>query len=246
MQSHTQAYKCWASDYETVVGKLSQETWQYGIIEEIKSIEIVKGKVLDAGAGTGIGAKSLKELGNFHVASLDQSPEMLELAKKNSDEIIVADLNQFSLEKSKFDVIVSGFNALNYLNRVSLANFFQNASNCLKPSGYIIFDYSSLRLFQEYWENLSYETAVSQGTLLWNHQYNYVNQCSNTHITLIDDNKTEIWSEAHIQYSFDVFEIYQLAKQANLTVSRVRDIKKKYFSPSSYTYLYVIQKLEEK
>ena len=39
----------WHSTYEEAVGGLSQQTWQAGILKEIRRLAIKKGRVLDVG-----------------------------------------------------------------------------------------------------------------------------------------------------------------------------------------------------
>ncbi|MCK9615620.1 MAG: class I SAM-dependent methyltransferase [Candidatus Omnitrophica bacterium] len=64
--------------------------------------------VLDVGCGTGAFGKSLKEGGIEEVIGIEKNTEAAEIAKKNIDKVIIADIESFPLELNKnyFDVII--------------------------------------------------------------------------------------------------------------------------------------------
>lgn len=50
-------YDAYSQHYDIFEGKLSRTTWQKGIIAEIRASGRTEGRVFDAGAGPGNGAK---------------------------------------------------------------------------------------------------------------------------------------------------------------------------------------------
>ncbi len=233
-------YSKWYNLYNESVSELSIDTWEKGIITELVNLNIKKGKVLDVGAGTGIGADLLKKVGNFYLVACDQSKEMLSLAMNKYDDIYISDINNLNIDE-KLDLIVSGFDTINYLDETSLEIFLEKASKFLKKDGYLIFDYSSPKLLQVDWEDLSYEDVLSNKILKWHHKYNKKLKRSETNISLYEDN-IRIWSEKHIQYSYSPFDIFQKTKRLNLSIIKVRNIENSLFSPECNTHLFVIRK----
>lgn len=235
-------YDDWKNTYEESVEELSIETWQKGIIKELSQIGANTGVVLDAGAGTGIGARLIRKLGEFRIISVDRCEAMLIESEQYSDETYVRNLSDIGDIAHRIDYIVSGFDTINYLSRYELGEFFLWASNHLNESGKIIFDYSSPKLLRDDWNNLKYDQEISSGKLYWSHQYIDALEISQTIIKQVDNKNKEMWSENHIQYAFDPFGIQRIANHCGLKVEKVRNLNNDDFSPAENTHVYVIGK----
>ncbi len=96
--------------------------------------------LLEVACGTGELMKRLKILG-FNVSGLDLNKEMVKIAKKKvKAKFYIADMKDFSLDKS-FDVIVCAFTSINYnLNEKELEKTLKNFCKHLKKGGIAIFD----------------------------------------------------------------------------------------------------------
>ena len=95
--------------------------------------------ILEFGSGTGIHGLNLLNKG-YDVYGIENSPEMVEIAKKNGYECQVDDIEKFSLNK-KFDSIIALFHVVSYLNtNEKLINTFKNAHKHLNIGGCFIFD----------------------------------------------------------------------------------------------------------
>ncbi len=107
--------------------------------------------ILDIGCGTGIHANLLASLG-YKVHGIDFSESMIEIAndklvnsdyKKNREnlEFSIGDIRYFELEE-KFDVVLSLFHVLSYLNtNQDVSNGINAINSHLKPGGVAIFDF---------------------------------------------------------------------------------------------------------
>lgn len=112
------------------------------IHDYVKDAEIV----LDAGTGTGRFAIYLAKMGK-KVVALDQSAEMLEVARKKSDEhgvsgrieFIQGDLEDLPLNENSFDAIVS-IHVLVHFKLIE--KIILEFSRVLKPNGILVFDLS--------------------------------------------------------------------------------------------------------
>ncbi len=234
-------YDKWETSYEDSVSKECKITWKNGVLKELKALDIKRGHIVDAGAGTGTGARYLRELGDFHITSIDRSEQMLRHAKEVSDEVILADLTTLPTLSHPVDLIVSGFDSLNYLSKRGLGNFMSWCAKTLCKKGKLIFDYSSPKLLREDWKHKEYFQKRPEGALKWKHVYIEALGICETTITQFDKNGVQIWSEEHQQFSFDTYEMYQITSYAKLKIIKCRSLTKDHFSPESKTHVYVIE-----
>lgn len=235
-------------DYERFVGSLSKQTWECGIIRELVSREITSGQLLDAGAGTGIGAKMLRKIGEFHITALDASPQMLERAEGAYDEIIVGDLATPPPGDTKYKAIVSAFDSLNYLSSSELTRFLNWAGRRLEENGVIIFDYSSPKLLRESWREKAWDDTdqVSGRKLEWRIRYLPDESRCHIQLTALDQNGSADWREDHYQITMDPYEMHCAARNAGLEIEYVRDIYKDTFSPDAHTHVFILRRHQPK
>jgi ubiquinone/menaquinone biosynthesis C-methylase UbiE len=197
--------------------------------------------VLDVGAGTGIGARTITEfLPGLSVLSLDRSAEMMRQGDLPPASQVVADMSDFELP-SQVEAVVSGFDALNYLNYEQLAGFFRSAERVLVPDGRLVFDYSSPKVLREDWRSLEAVDHAGGYQLRRRHRYDTMLCRSESSLELVQDS-TVLWHEQHIQYVYDTYEMYQLADRFGFAVELIRNLDGSPFSPASTTHLYSLRK----
>lgn len=236
-------YTAWAAVYEEFEGETSRATWRDGIVAELARLGCSGGaRVLDLGAGTGIGRRVLGEaFPGIHVDSLDRSAEMLRAGGVPPDTAIVADMAGFAVPEGGYDYVVSGFDALNCLDRYRLGGCLACASAALRPGGRMVFDYSSRRVLKYDWADLRVERDGAAGRLRVQTRYEPVLDRTRVELSLHDHAGGERWAEAHHHYTVDPFLMEELARQAGLRVLRVRDLAGDTYSPGSITHLYVME-----
>jgi SAM-dependent methyltransferase len=232
-------YNAFSRHYDLLQGELSKATWAQGIGHEIRASSRKEGRMFDAGAGTGTGARFLKTIGNFHVTSCDRSQPMLRHAKDISDEILHADLAAIPPLSVKFDFIVSGNDALNYLRSEELGQFFQWSRQHLTARGLLIFDYSSPKLLRECWKSREWEDTIGELRLAWKTCYDELLQRSKIELTC-RSKRVILWTETHYQYSLQRFDIEVLAQANQLEIQCVRNLRDSDFSLESHTHVFVL------
>jgi SAM-dependent methyltransferase len=238
--SDNNSYQHWADTYNESVQELSESIWKEGIIQELVRLGILRGRVLDAGAGTGVGCRLLRELGEYEIIAVDRSDSMLKNIGKAADSIICSDLASLPDEASRYDAVVSGFDTLNYLDAEHLSQFFAWVSRNMSVGGRLIFDYSSPRYLRDDWRELSYDQVLRDGSvLMWHHQWDHAKECSRTRISLLN-NSEQVWQEDHIQYSFDAYRLHQLAQSSGLAIIYMRNLDAAIYSPDTETHLVVM------
>src|ERR1041385_3311968 len=135
-------YSRLAECYDTLLGEEATATWRAGILREIELIGFRSGRILDLGAGTGIGARLLRQKGDYHLTLLDKSQQMLDRAKQYADQLVLADMTAFSMPGKEFDLITSGFESINYLSPIQLPKMFAAVAKHLAMRSLFIFDYA--------------------------------------------------------------------------------------------------------
>lgn len=234
-------YEAFSRQYDRFQGRLSRRTWDKGILTEIRGLSRRTGRVFDAGAGTGIGARKLKTFGRFYVMSCDKSRAMLQRAAGTSDATLLADLASLPHVAVKFDLIVSGADALNYLNRPELGSFFAWCSRHMTNRGLLLFDYSSPKLLRELWSSRHHVDRSGEWELRWDHRFDLRLQRATISLTCLYQKK-RVWYERHYQYALDTYDIHRAAVVSGLEIRRVRNLMSKEFSPTATTHVYVLSR----
>ncbi|WP_069885203.1 class I SAM-dependent methyltransferase [Streptomyces luteocolor] len=235
------AYAHWAGTYELFEGETARETWRLGIAAELAKLVEGPARVLDLGAGTGVGARVLGELlPQLDVTSLDRSAEMLDRGEVPKDRQVVADMAGFRAGEG-YDFVVSGFDALNYLPPSDLASCLSCAADALRPGGHMVFDYSSRKVLKSDWGALEYENEKDGHTLHRRHHWESAFDRSRTVLTLRRGAET-LWHETHLQYVMDPFTLEETARGHGLRTVSVRDIDGDAYSPAHTTHVYVLCK----
>jgi SAM-dependent methyltransferase len=119
-----------------------------GLLRILKKNAIARGLVIDLGCGSGRWAHELNCAG-YNVLGIDQSPEMIRLARRVAPRAKFRVGSLWSAALSPCDAITSIGECLNYcFDRAShtgqLAKLFTKAFHALRPGGGLIFDFAGL------------------------------------------------------------------------------------------------------
>ena len=235
-------YRGWASVYESFELAASLDTWKQGIVSELRRLGCVDARILDIGAGTGIGRRALLDaFPACTVISLDQSADMLAMGRIPTGLAIVADMSSFRIDEAGFDFVVSGFDALNYLAKEDLGNCLACVASALRLGGRMVFDYSTRKLLKYDWGHLDYVREHDGMQLACSHRYEPL--LDRTRVDLELTRRSELlWRETHHHYSVDPFDLHELALASDLHVLYGRDIDREQFSPASGTHVWVLER----
>jgi ubiquinone/menaquinone biosynthesis C-methylase UbiE len=238
------AYAGLAAEYDELLGALAEDTWTQGVLADLVGVGVPRGAtVLDLAAGTGIGGRLLHEVVPTAFAlGLDNSRAMLRQTGNWYQRTVEADLCQIPLPDQSIDLAVSGFDSLNYLDGVQLGQCLAEAARVLRPAARLIFDYSSPFLLVEQWRHHDHAERLPDGSLHWRHHYD--SSAGRCVTTLTRFHAGEVrWSETHVQYALDAFQLHQLAATAGLHVERVRDLHRTEFSPACRTHVWNLRRV---
>jgi SAM-dependent methyltransferase len=115
---------------------------------EKRALDLVKGKTLDVGSGTGIHAKILQQKG-IHIKAIDISPYAIQLAEEQGVKNAVCQ-NFYDLKDEKFDTLLFLMNGIGLVETLDgFEAFFKKCDELLVDDGQIIFDSSDLIYLME-------------------------------------------------------------------------------------------------
>ncbi len=110
---------------------------------EKQALDLVSGKTLDVGSGTGVHAKILQEKG-IDVKAIDISPYSIQLTKDQGVSKAFCQ-NFYDIEGEKFDTLLFLMNGIGLVETLEgFELFFKKCDQLLTPKGQIIFDSSDL------------------------------------------------------------------------------------------------------
>ncbi len=136
-----------ASSYDQAA--IVQRTVCQRLLEELDPTSFVaknKAHVLDAGCGTGYGARLLRERWpNICITGIDFAPSMLKLANSDVESCIAADIEKLPLTTASIDLWWSSL-AIQWCHPNAV---FAEAARVLKPSGQIAFSTLGSGTFRE-------------------------------------------------------------------------------------------------
>jgi quinol monooxygenase YgiN/ubiquinone/menaquinone biosynthesis C-methylase UbiE len=241
---HAVPYQGFADEYDGLLGDLAVRTWQQGILAELERVGVPAGaRVVDLAAGTGVGGRLLRARDDtLFMVGVDASIGMLRQAGAWYRQLVEADMCQIPLPAGSADLMVSGFDSLNYLDGARLGRCLGEVGRVLKPGGWLVFDYSSPYLLGQRWRDHHHVDRLLDGELHWRHRSDRVGGRCVTVLTRYDQAGAVRWEERHVQYALDAFQVHRQAESAGLLVERVRDLHRAEFSPASSTHVWSLRK----
>ena len=113
-------------------------------VQERKAIELCRGRVLDAGAGSGCHSSILMERGH-EVVAIDISELSVEVMRQRGIDARIINFFDETFQE-KFDTILMAMNGIGIVGRVErLSEFFRCAKRLLAPGGQILLDSSDIK-----------------------------------------------------------------------------------------------------
>ena len=108
-----------------------------------KEASLVKGRVLDVGAGSGTHSLYLQDNG-FDITSIDISELSCLLMKEQGlKNVICKDI--WTFETERYDTIIFMMNGIGLVKNLDICRFLEYIKNFLSPTGQIILDSSDIK-----------------------------------------------------------------------------------------------------
>lgn len=191
-------YGLLASVYDEINNEIDYGAWA-DFIEKIIKKEYKVGQpelVLDLGCGTGRMTVELARRG-YDMTGVDNSPEMLEVAREYAIDAgvgdkmlwLLQDMREFELYGT-VDVTVSCLDCINHLTRSSdVRRCFDLVHNYLVPDGLFIFDVNGKWKFENVYADRSYVMETENAFCVWQNDYNQKTKSCDFYITLFSEDE---------------------------------------------------------
>lgn len=216
-----EAYTSFALVYDLFMDNVPYEEWSLRIIELLKENKIEDGILLDLGCGTGKLTR-LMEKNGFDMIGIDNSIEMLDIARDASGENILyllQDMREFELYGT-VRAIYSACDSVNYiLEEEDLREVFSLVNNYLDPKGIFIFDINTKYKYEELLGDNTIAETREEGSFIWDNYYDTEDEINEYDLTLYIKDKDERFlrfQETHYQRCYTLETIKQLLKEAGL------------------------------
>lgn len=167
-QSALTAYDAFAPAYDDFTFQYQNERWTGRLLAKAEELGLEGNRLLDVGCGTGKSFIPMLDRG-WEVTACDISPAMVEIAREKAGEratISVADMRELP-RLGEFDLVWAVNDSVNYLlDTEELAAALSGMARNLSPSGVLLFDVNTLRVFRTFFCE---ENVVERGgrRLVW-------------------------------------------------------------------------------
>ena len=216
-----EAYTSFAQVYDLFMDNVPYEEWSQRLAEILKENGIEDGILLDLGCGTGKLTRLMEEKG-FDMIGVDNSFEMLDIAKASSKENILyllQDMREFELYGT-VRAIYSACDSVNYiLEEEDLREVFTLVNNYLDPKGIFIFDINTKYKYEELLGENTFAETREEGSFIWENFYDPEEEINEYDLTLYIKDKDEKFvrfQETHYQRCYTLEMIKRLLEEAGL------------------------------
>ncbi len=213
------AYTALPEIYDTLMYDVDYHAWA-AYIDSFLS-EIRPRKIIEACCGTGNITLRLIRKG-YQVTPFDLSDEMLRIAqqkaRKSGKKITFLKQDMREMDLPVHDALVCACDGVNYLSTEDdLLQFFKAAYKCIKPSGYFLFDMSSLYKMEHILGNELFFEDRDELSFFWQNKLEKEKNQVELSITFFIrdvDGKYTREDETQIQYFYPAEIILSLLKEA--------------------------------
>lgn len=242
------AYETFASVYDAIMDDTLYDKWT---AFSLRHFPVGKKKLLELACGTGIQSLRFKEAG-FDVTGLDLSKEMLDIAKKRSQEagaeIPFIEGNMLDLSQlPSFDMITCYSDSICYMeDEVEVGQVFQEVYQHLHDGGRFLFDVHSTYQTDEVFPGYSYHENAEQFAFVWD---TYADEAPHSVVHELtffiqeEDGRFSRVDELHEERTYDLLTYDVLLEEAGFKNVKVyADFEDKEPTATSARWFFVAEK----
>lgn len=231
-------YKNFSKIYDKFMENCDYDKW-CELLEDIIVKEKDKTeKILDLGCGTGEILKRISR--KYKCSGLDISKEMIEEAKKKTNEVkfFLGDMRVFNTLE-KYDVVFSFFDTINHLKSLEeLLDTFNSVSNCLGEKGIYIFDVVDRKFMKKMFKKNIFIEERDEFTLIWEHKIDkkkLLDVIKARYFIKNEKGTYEKYDENYEKKIFSETEIKEVIKYSDLKLEKI--LKNNYLAGERYFYI---------
>lgn len=232
------SYGSFAYVYDKFMDNVPYKEWTEYIISLLKDENITEGIVAELGCGTGA-ITELMALNGFDMIGIDNSEDMLSVAKGRYDELkehhpeindilyLLQDMREFELYGT-VSAIVSVCDSMNYiLEDEDLLEVFKLVWNYLDYDGIFIFDMNTSVKYREILSDNTFAENREDCSFIWENYFDEESGINEYDLTLYVKSDSsdyyERYEEFHEQRAYEIEDVVKALQLANLKVLHVYD-----------------------
>ena len=215
------AYSSFAQVYDLFMDNVPYEEWGQYIKVLLAENGIEDGLILDLGCGTGKLTRIMESYG-YDMIGIDNSYEMLDMAKEQSEESILylmQDMREFELYGT-VRAVYSACDCINYiLEEEELREVFSLVNNYLDPGGLFVFDINSSYKYNELLAENTFAETKEEGSFIWENYYDPEDEINEYDLTLYiqeEEGHFQRFQEVHYQKCYELSTIKRLLEEAGM------------------------------
>ncbi len=210
-----------AAHYDDLMASVPYGMWVEYLEALLKRAGFEGHTVLDAACGTGNVSELMNQRG-FEVVGVDISPQMIETAKKKSEnvEYFVQDLAELDLDM-KFDLAISLFDSLNYItDPETLARAIKRVGEHVVQGGLFIFDVNTIYALAHHFFDQANLASDHYPHYIWSSEYDHTRRICTVNMTfeVMENGQTRQFKEVHVQRGHSLEELEQMLIDAGFEV----------------------------
>lgn len=219
-----EAYTTFARVYDEFMDNVPYGEWCDYLAGLLADYGIRDGLVLDLGCGTGTLTRLLAERG-FEMTGLDNSAEMLEIAREKEPEsgntilYLYQDMREFELYGT-VRAVVSICDSINYITEPeSLVQVFRLVNNYLEKDGIFIFDLNTVYKYENLLRDFVFAENREACSFIWDNLYEEETRINEYDLTLFlreEGDTYRKFEELHYQRAYTLSEIKELLERAGM------------------------------
>lgn len=216
-----EAYTSFAQVYDLFMDNVPYDEWREYLTALFEEYGIKDGLLLDLGCGTGKLTQLMSEKG-YDMIGVDNSYEMLDMAKQRTDESILylmQDMREFELYGTVRGVY-SACDCVNYITEEEdLREVFRLVNNYLDPGGIFIFDMNSPYKYQKLLAENTFAETREEGSFIWENYFDEEEGINEYDLTLYiktEDESFQRFQEVHYQKCYELTTIKRLLSEAGM------------------------------
>ncbi len=222
----SEAYSDFAKVYDELMDNIPYNDWFSYLHGILKEYNINKGLAAELGCGTGT-ITELMSASGYSMIGIDNSPDMLNIAKKKqeatgSDTLYLCqDMRSFELYGT-VSCIVSICDCINYITeKDELIQVFSLVNNYLDPRGIFVFDFNTKHYYKDTVGSSTIAETRDDISFIWDNYYDTESDINELELTLFikEEKDSELFrrhTEYHYQRGYTLKEIKDCIRKSGL------------------------------
>ena len=226
-----ESYTAFAEVYDLYMDNAPYDTWAENLkrllSEYLKQTRVTTEVPLVAELGCGTGEITKRLSGDYDMIGIDNSGEMLMIAREKSPEVLWLQQDMRELELfGTVAAVISVCDSMNYLlTEEDLLETLKKTENYLDPGGVLIFDMNTLHKYRDILSDNTFAENREEGSFIWENEFDpdTLENVYDLTLYIAEGEAFRRYEETHVQRAFPEETVIRLIKEAGLEPVAVLD-----------------------